>query len=94
MSGLAFENGCAKVLGNNEEWADAFYAIAATLLARNGHYTTDEATEIIGSPPGHANAVGAAAVAFARKHGLEITGYRKTSRDSRRTARIAIWSKV
>jgi len=87
------DEGHASVLSNNQEWAEAFYALAGNLLASRGRYTTDEVTSIVGLPQGR-NAVGAAALAFARRHGLSIVDYVVTVRASRRTGRIAVWGRT
>lgn len=94
MTSGTFEQGTARVCANNEDWVREFNWYAATILAFRGQFTTDEVVAQIGAPPGHPNAVGAAAVRFARTNGLSVIGYTKTTHASRRTARIAVWGRA
>jgi len=53
--------GCALVLEHTpERWVADFEQQAAALLKANGSFTAEEVVTLIGQPPNHSNAIGAA----------------------------------
>ena len=63
--------GCAQVLEHTPEaWVADFEQQAAALLKTNGSFTAEEVVTLIGAPPNHTNAIGAACRQFVRRNGL------------------------
>jgi hypothetical protein len=63
--------GCAKVLENTpDQWVADFEQQAAALLRSAGSFTAEEVVTMIGQPPNHTNAIGAACRQFVKRNGL------------------------
>ena len=63
--------GCAQVLEHTPEaWVADFEQQAAALLKTNGSFTAEEVVTLIGQPPNHSNAIGAACRQFVKRNGL------------------------
>ncbi len=74
-----------------EEYARRFEAAALELLARHNCVTSDAVVALIGMPPNHPNAVGAAMRSVASRNGLKVEGYIKSTRPSCHAAVVAKW---
>ena len=65
------EQGCKQVLEHTPDtWVAEFEQQAAALLKTNGSFTAEEVITLIGQPPNHSNAIGAACRQFVRRNGL------------------------
>jgi hypothetical protein len=63
--------GCALVLEHTpERWVAEFEQQATALLRANGSFTAEEVVTMIGQPPNHSNAIGAACRQFVKRNGL------------------------
>ena len=63
--------GCIKVLKNTpDQWVADFEQQATALLRSAGSFTAEEVVTMIGQPPNHTNAIGAACRQFVRRNGL------------------------
>lgn len=86
--------GIEQVLGNNQNWRDAFDAAAAAILARTGEVTSDAVVQVVGMPIGHPSAVGGAMRRFAVANKLSVVRYVKSTRPSCHAAIVAVWAKI
>ena len=65
------EQGCTKVLENTpDQWVADFEQQATALLRTAGSFTAEEVVTMIGQPPNHSNAIGAACRQFVKRNGL------------------------
>lgn len=85
------DKGIKKVLSNNQEWKDSFYAAAEKILSEDGEVNAESVVAVCGRPDGHSNAIGAAMRSFAKKRKLHKASYVKAESPSRHAAVIAIW---
>jgi len=88
----AKDAGCALVLEHTpERWVADFEQQAAALLKTNGSFTAEEVVTLIGQPPNHSNAIGAACRQFVKRNGL--TGSYEPARSPSAHGRIITrWS--
>ena len=86
------DTGCAQVLEHTPEaWVAGFEQQAAALLKTNGSFTAEEVVTLIGQPPNHSNAIGAACRQFVKRNGL--TGSYEPARSPSAHGRIITrWS--
>ena len=86
------EKGCMDVLKNTpEQWVADFEQQATALLKANGSFTAEEVVTMIGQPPNHSNAIGAACRQFVKRNGL--TGSYEPARSPSAHGRIITrWS--
>jgi len=87
------DEGTAKVLSNNADYAERFAKYANYLLLATGQVTSDEVVANVGMPEGHPSAVGAAMRSFAKRHKLAVSRYVKSTRPSCHSAVIAVWGR-
>lgn len=86
------DSGAKTVLEHaGEAWRNEFNAAADELLASRGRLTSDDVVQVVGLPPNHPNAIGAAMRSWARTKGLRVVGYNKSQKTSRHAAIVAIW---
>lgn len=79
----------------DEEWRGAFENYGGQLLrAGRTRITSEDIVAIVGLPPGHRNAIGAAMRAFALKHNLRNIGTAKAARVARHAGRITVWERI
>jgi len=93
LGDLLRDQGIAQVLSHNESYADRFYSAAGILLERHGEITSTAVVELVGMPDGSPNAIGAAMRSFAKRRGLHIDRYVKSSRPSCHSAVVAVWKR-
>ena len=53
-----------------DQWVADFEQQATALLRANGSFTAEEVVTLIGQPPNHSNAIGAACRQFVKRNGL------------------------
>ena len=87
------DKGCERVFRDTPEgWRGAFDAAAYGILLAKSEVSSDEAIAVVGLPPNHLNAVGAAMRSFATRNKLTIRRYKKSRRTERHSGRIAVWA--
>ena len=85
------DEGCAQVLGNTpRSWVADFEQQATALLRDQGSFTAEEVVALIGQPPNHINAIGAACRAFALRNDL-VGSYEKAINPSAHARVIVRW---
>lgn len=86
------DTGIEQVLSGKDAYKQEFDEVADMILKCKGRVTAPDVTEIVGMPPGHRNAIGAAMRRFALARGLTIVEYIKCNRPERHAGRIAVWA--
>jgi hypothetical protein len=74
-----------------DSWISAFECKAASLLISQGSFTAEEVVTVIGKPPNHINAVGAACRSFVRRNNL-VGSYEKATNPAAHARVIVRWS--
>lgn len=92
QTGLDFrDRGCAQVLAHTpDSWVAEFEQQAAALLRDQGSFTAESVVSLIGQPPNHINAIGAACRAFAKRNHL-VGSYEKATNPSAHARVIVRW---
>ncbi len=88
------EQGMALVTSHTpKEWKAAFNATATQMSTWDIPFTAEDVVAVIGFPPNHRNAIGAAMSGFAKRNKLTRVGYVQAKRGSRHAGMIAQWIK-
>lgn len=88
------DRGISKVLANNEEWKQRFFAAAAMIVQARGTVTSDLVVEAIGEPQGNPNVIGAAMRTFAARNGLCVKYHMRSNKPTRHAAIVAVWGRT
>lgn len=85
------DRGCAQVLAHTpDSWVSDFEQQATALLRDHGSFTAEEVVSMIGQPPNHINAIGAACRAYAKRNRL-VGSYEKATNPSAHARVITRW---